>query len=889
MSAQTSIDTSRGTSARRCETANDGVTTDRRRRVSVVHGPCRPEALHEPVESLFAHRVRQRPHATAVEFCGRPLSYAQLEAWSDELASRLCSVGVLPGELVAVVLERHPLLIASLLGIVKAGAAFLPLDPQLPQERLAAMLQDSGARVLLTQNTLAESVPSRAIVGLLADHPPQDDPRLAADDAPGFRDERLAYAIFTSGSTGRPKAALLTRAGLSNLVYGQHRAFAVSEESRVLQFASAGFDAAVSEIFVTLCGGATLCMVRPSQRTPGPALHRTLSEKGISLVTLPPSVLALVPRKALPALRTLVVAGERCADDLASFWSQGRNFINAYGPTETTVCATTYRCPEGPQPAPPIGIPLPNVSLYVLDDQGQPVPPDQPGELYVGGACVGLGYLNRPELTSGRFVDVPMSHGAAACYRTGDRVVLNSSGVLQFLGRTDHQIKIRGVRIELDEIARVMECQPAVRQAVVVEVPHRPAGRRLVGFVVGPGPSWHDTELKAELRRQLPAVMVPSRIVAVDQMPLAATGKVDRQALLQRLTDHLADPGNSGSPDATCPRDPVELLVAREWEHVLGHDAFGVHDNFFDQGGDSLMAMELLSRLEHALGRELSMAQLVEHPTLERMADRIGRQLSPEQWSPIVALQPGGARRPFFCVHPGGGNALCYRELSGHVGADQPFYALQAPGIDGIRPPLPTVEEMAAEYIRAIRQVQPEGPYAIGGWSFGGIVAYEIAVQLTDQGQQVAPLVIIDAGILYSFAVVRTLFHNDNVPLFHLSELDSDELLPDFHEASTSAQLVPPGASRDMTRRILKVFKQNVEAAYNYRPRTYPATAVLIRSTEPFLRVRLRRDPMREWTELCQGGVQQRMTSGNHLNMMHHPHAVHLAQHLRACLTAASC
>lgn len=891
MSAQSPMDTRREVSSRRAVPAGSGnVATERGRPISVVHGPSRPEALQERVEALFARQVGRHPHATAVEFDERPLSYAELDARSDEFAGRLRAVGVLSGELVAVALEPGPLLIVSLWGIVKAGAAFVPLDPQLPRQRLADMLQDCGTRVLVTQKSLTDRVPTRPIVCLLADEPARDDPRLAHGDAPIFRDERVAYAIFTSGSTGRPKAALLTHAGLSNLVHGQRRAFGVSEGSRVLQFASVGFDAVVSEIFVTLCSGATLCTVRSAQRTPGPALHGTLSDKRITLVTLPPSVLALIPREALPDLRTLVVAGERCGDDLASYWSLGRNFINAYGPTETTVCATTYCCPEGRQPAPPIGSPLPNVSLFVLDDHMRPVSPGEPGELYVGGACVGLGYLNRPELTRQRFVHIKtINEVGMDCYRTGDRVVVKSSGILQFLGRSDHQIKIRGVRIELDEIARVIERQSAVRQAIVVDVPQRPAPHRLVGFIVGPGSSWSDAELKVELRKQLPAVMVPSRIVATDRMPLTATGKIDRSALLQRVADHRADPGGAELPDVTCPRDRMELLVARQWAGVLGHESFGVHDNFFDQGGDSLMVMELLSRLERELDRELSMAQLVEHPTVEGMADRIGRQLPPEQWSPIVALQPRGSRRPFFCVHPGGGNALCYRELSRHVGADQPFYALQAPGVDGIRPSLRTVEEMATEYIRAIRQVQSEGPYAIGGWSFGGIVAYEIAVQLTDQGHHVAPLVIIDAGILYSFAVVRTLFHNDNVPLFHLSELDSEQLLPDFHEASTSAQLVPPGASRDMTRRILTVFKQNVEAAYSYRPRTYPAEAVLIRSTEPFLRVRLRRDPLQEWTELCQGGVQQRMTSGNHLNMMHHPHAAHLAQHLRACLAAANC
>jgi thioesterase domain-containing protein len=624
---------------------------------------------------------------------------------------------------------------------------------------------------------------------------------------------------------------------------------------------------------------------------PGAELARTLDELDISCVTLPPSILSLMPKCALPALRTLVVAGERCSGRLASRWSAGRRLINAYGPTETTVCATTYTCPQGNQPAPPIGKPLPDCELYICDEAGAPVADGQAGELYIGGPGVAAGYLGRPELARERFVAHPASSGRAErVYRTGDLVRRRSDGNFEFIGRRDHQVKIRGVRIELDEVAKALERHPAVRQAAVVEVRAEEGPSRLLAYaVLEPHQAGTTADVRRDLMKELPEVMVPFQIVEVERMPLTANGKIDRaalSALSARETKACLHAASQSKPA----RDRIELLLVREWEELVGRKGVGISEDFFvDLGGDSILGMQLLARLERRWGYRLSPGQLFECPTIEQLAVRLREQSGATSWSPIVPIQPAGLRRPLYFVHPGGGNSLCYLALARCLGPDQPFFALQAPGIDGAREPLVSVPEMAAEYIRAIRQIQPRGPYCVGGWSFGGIVAYEMACQLAQQGQQVALLAIVDAGLLYSFAVVRTLFSRDNVPLFHLTKLDPDELMDSFRNVSATAQLVPPGAGDAMTRRIFDIFRLNVEAVYRYRPQPYPGSATLLLAREKFLNVRVRRGPFQEWSELCEGRVQRVWTAGNHLTLIHEPHVRDLAMHISGCLARAAC
>jgi amino acid adenylation domain-containing protein len=847
-------------------------------------------AAQADVIRQFEWHVQRTPNAVAVEYCGDCWSYAELDQRAERIAGRLRRLDVGRDALVGVYCERSREMIAAILGVMKAGGAYLPLDPSYPTQRLALMLDDVRPPAVLIQADLRDRLPhDYRGKALCVDSDAEDNAEGGPDGPPTLprrplRFEDLAYAIFTSGSTGRPKAALICHRGLAHLVQAQREALSITPRSRVLQFSSLSFDASVWEIFVTLASGATLCLADPWRLSPGEELARTLSELQITTVTLPPSILGLLGNADLPQLETLVVAGERCSGELASRWSVGRRLINAYGPTETTVCATLYCCPEGPQSAPPIGRPLPHCELLILDAHKRPVADGQVGELYIGGPGVARGYLNRPELTAARFVPHPLTRdGAQRFYQSGDRVRRRADGNIEFLGRVDYQVKIRGVRIELDEIAGVLEQHPQVSEAVVVHDTQAEGGSRLAAFAVGGNADPPASrELCRILRESLPTAMIPNAVVVLDQMPLTRNGKIDRRALLSLIP--VAD---ACDPQSLAPRDHLELELAQIWQQLLNRQTVGVTDDFFDLGGDSLLAMELLARLERQCGCRLSPAALLAGPTIETLAAAMRHRRDPADWSPIVPIQPAGTKRPFFCIHPGGGNALCYLNLAKHLGQDQPLFALQAPGIDGVRSPLETVEQMAAEYVAAIRQVQPTGPYLIGGWSFGGIVAYEMACQLEQQSQQVAALVLLDTGMVYSFAVMRTLFPEDNVPLTRMAGIDPVKQLDYFRRYSAGAQLIPPGAGDRLAKRILNIFQANAEAIYSYRPRPYRGKADLLLASDQFVRVRVRRDPYGEWRELCHGGVERHSVPGNHLSMLFDPHAEAVAHRVRACLEQA--
>ena len=825
------------------------------------------------IHGLISGRAVGRADAVALEAQGQVWTYGRLDRAAAALGVKLQQLGVGSDQLVGVCLPRSPQMIAALLGVLKAGGAYLPLDPAYPKARLGQMIEDAGLRVLLTDGDLASVLPPCEARTVLL-----DDDAFAESTDQQPRDvaqpHHLAYAIFTSGSTGRPKAARLEHAGLCNMVAAQQREFGVTPQSRVLQFASLSFDASVSEIFVTLAAGATLCLADGRRLTPGPELLETLRRMRISLVTLPPSVLAMLGDADLPDLKTLVTAGEACSAELASQWSVGRQLINAYGPTETTVCATLYHCPQGPQPAPPIGRALTGYDVHVLDRDLRPVDDGEPGELCIGGVGVARDYLNRPDLTAERFVTSPHLPDSRRLYRTGDRVRVREDGNLEFLGRLDYQVKIRGVRIELPEIEAALGRQPGVRQAVVLAEEDATGDKRLAAFVVADGEATSPKALRERLQRELPAAMLPGQIIPLEHMPRTPNGKADRAALAKLLAERDGEP----EQEFLAPRDPLELQIASVCEELLGAGAIGVHDDFFARGGDSLKAMDLIARLDRRFGYDVAMHELVHGPTVEQLAATIRNQHQRGPWSPLVALQPKGTRPPFFCVHPGGGNVLCYRSLALHLGADQPFYALQAPGVDGRREPLPTVEAMADLYLEAIREVQPQGPYRIGGWSFGGAVAYEMACRLQAQGEQVALLAVIDAGLLYLFGVLRAVFPNDAMDLRRMPE---DEQVALFQERTAVAQLIPPGAGKKQGSRFYWVFIANTDAMLEYRPSEYRGKLTLFTGREPF--VRAKRRAAEEWAELCDD-VEEHLVPGHHLSLVQEPHVAGLAERLQQCL-----
>lgn len=591
------------------------------RRILVEWNRTRDDApLDTPVHRIFEAQAGRTPHAVALACGARRMTYAELDDCSSRVAARLQALGVGPDVLAAVCLERSVEMIVALLGVMKAGGAYLPLDPNYPAERLQFMLEDSRARVLITHSSLLHRLPEVSGRTLLIDSLPGQAPPLVR---PRLSPDNLAYAIYTSGSTGTPKGVLLHHRGLTNLVLAQTRGFGLTPQSRVLQFASFSFDASVSEIFMALTTGAALYLA-PAETLLSPSgLVRLMQEEEITTITLPPSFLTMVAPEQLPHLSCLISAGEACPWDLALRWRQGRRFFNAYGPTETTIGPAYHEVTgmvEGTHSV-PVGRPIANTRFYILDEHLTPVPEGAAGELYIGGAGLARGYLNQPAATAEKFLPDPFADTPGSrLYRTGDLARYLPGGAVELLGRVDHQVKVRGFRIELSEIEAALENQPGVLSAVVLAREGSRGERYLAAYVVPADPLLDAAKLRASLKRRLPDYMVPAWIVILDKLPLTANGKVDRKA----LPDPRTLPG-AGSDTSGPPRNELERTIAAIWADALEIPKVGIHDNFFDLGGHSLLIPRVHAAIQDRLGRELPMTDLFRHPTVAALAECIAR------------------------------------------------------------------------------------------------------------------------------------------------------------------------------------------------------------------------------------------------------------------------
>jgi amino acid adenylation domain-containing protein len=582
------------------------------------------------VHELFEMQARRIPDAAAVVHQGQSLTYAELNIRANRLAHHLIERGVRPDDRVAICVERSLEMVVGLLAVLKAGAAYLPVDPSYPVERQAHMLTDSAPAVVLTReaDTVKDAMDLAHAKGL-SDLPVidlvQDAWRLNgctnANPDPGklgLTPNHLAYVIYTSGSTGQPKGVMVEHRGFVNLVTEQIRAFALRPGSRCLQFASMSFDASASEIFTTLCSGAALHLVPRRRAQDTSWLQRELADKAVTHVTLPSAVLAnFTDDIALPRLETLVVAGDPLAPALANRWRHGRRLINAYGPTEATVCASMHLCVEDYDLQVPIGRPIANGRIYILDGRGRPVPIGVAGEIHIGGVGVARGYLNRPELTAQRFLDDPYVP-CGRVYRTGDLGRWRADGDIEFLGRNDFQVKLRGFRVELGEIEAKLAEHAAVREAVVLVREDQPGDKRLVAYVVpvlNARPEAKD--LRVHVAAGLPEHMVPAAYVILDTLPLGPNGKPDRRALPAPDLAALATTAFER------PRDGIETRVATIWQELLDIKRIGRRDNFFDLGGNSLLAVSMISHLQSQFDVTVDLAELFQKPMLADVAELI--------------------------------------------------------------------------------------------------------------------------------------------------------------------------------------------------------------------------------------------------------------------------
>ncbi|WP_438487971.1 amino acid adenylation domain-containing protein [Streptomyces sp. S186] len=617
------------------------LSADEEARLLREWGGARPAAPADATDVRCAHdlvadQADRTPDATALVHRGTRVGYRELTGRARRLARHLRELGAGPDTPVAVCLERGTDLPTALLAVLHAGGAYTPLDPAYPAERLAHMLRDSGARIVLTQRQLAGRLPAEGLRTVLLD----DDATAAAIAAhsdgplpgPAVHPDSLAYVIYTSGSTGTPKGTALTHRGLANLVAAQRRTFALTPEDRVLQWASASFDASVFETVLALGAGAELHLADREDVLPGPGLARLLRESGITALTMPPSALSALPEEPLPGLRLLVSAGEALPQKLAAHWSRGRRMVNAYGPTETTVWATAQDVadPAAGQDTAPIGTPVHGFTVHVLDAALRPVPAGALGELFLAGPGVARGYLGQPARTAAAFLPDPYGPPGARMYRTGDLARWRADGTLQFAGRDDQQVKLRGFRIELGEIEAVLGAHPDVLdRAVVVRdgaADGRPHGgdARLVGYAVPrPGATLDGKELRAHLEARLPEHLVPAAVVPLERMPITVTGKLDRAAL-------PSPEEASGGGTKVRPATEAEQFVAEIWTEVLGVEDPGVDDDFFETGGNSIKATQLRSRIKRAGQVEIPVRDVLKARTLRAVALLVEEALAAE-------------------------------------------------------------------------------------------------------------------------------------------------------------------------------------------------------------------------------------------------------------------
>jgi thioesterase domain-containing protein/acyl carrier protein len=539
---------------------------------------------------------------------------------------------------------------------------------------------------------------------------------------------------------------------------------------------------------------------------------------------------------------------------------------------------------------------LGNVAGYVLDERQEMVPVGVAGELCVGGAGLARGYLGRAELTAEKFIPNPYSREAGArLYRTGDLVRYLAGGELEYLGRIDQQVKVRGFRIELGEIEAAISEHSEVRECVVLAREDVPGDKRLVGYLVtGEAAALNVNELRVRLRERLPEYMVPQAFVLLERMPVTPNGKLDRRALPapEQHRGELEDAFVS-------PRDIFELQLTQIWEEVLRIRPISIKDNFFELGGHSMLAMRLMARVEQVFNQKIPLAALFRGATVEQLSVLLREKGTPEPQSSLVGIQTSGSKRPFFCVHPGGGNVLCYAQLARHMGHDQPFYGFQAQGLSGEEPPHATIEEMASSYLEAMRAVQAEGPYLLGGWSMGGLVAFEMARQLQERGEKVDLLALLDSvaphsngknggkideqQLMLRFAQDIGLELNDLTHTFeHAFRLKPDEQLSYLLEEAKRDEILAPNFTLSQLRHSFEVFRNNVRAMRAYKPRAGVEQVTLLKAVEG--RAKQQKQGSNGWGDLAARGATVREVAGNHYTMMREPHIRGLAELLRACI-----
>ena len=877
------------------------------------------------LHQLFEEQAERSPDAVAVVAGEVRLSYRELNQRANQVAHYLRTQNIQPDTPVAIFMDRSLLMVIGILGILKAGGAYLPLDPSYPKSRLQFMLADAQTPVLLTQQRMLSTLPetSAHVVCLdtdwaaIARHSESNPNNVTTS-------EHLAYVIYTSGSTGQPKGTAIVHRAVNRLVFNTNYV-QLDATDCIAQVSNVSFDAATFELWGALLHGAKLVLIQKDIALSPVEFVTQLRRHKVTTMFVTTALFNALAREvpdAFSTLKTVMFGGEACDPNcVRDVLKNGapQRLLHVYGPTESTTFASWHLIETVPEGATtiPIGRPLSNTTLYVLDRHLNPVPIGVHGELYVGGAGLAREYWRREELTAERFIQWPVAgewwldkaktdHRPPTTdhqrlYKTGDIVRYLPDGSIEFIGRKDQQIKLRGFRIELGEIEAALLAHPAVQECVLLVTEGKQHDKRLIAYFVASAATTSTTnELREFLQQRLPDFMLPAVFCRLDELPLTPNGKVDRRNL-----PALEDVQPQFATDSARPTDELELRLAWIWEQVLGVQLIGAHDNFFALGGHSLLAVRLFTAIEKAFGQRLPLATLFQAPTIAELAAVLRQGGWQASWHSLVALRPNGTKPPFFCVHAVGGNVLEYHGLAQHLPADQPFYGLQSLGLDGNSAPLTSIAEMATAYLAELRQIQPTGPYYLSGRSFGGSVAYEMACQLHAQGETVGLLALLDTYPLgwlkmcapeeaqrqaKEFFRLRVMHHLNNLRQLNFTDKlryvwDKAQYKKRKYKNLVWKLRTQLGRTSAHTLRsaLRNIEELNYCAVKQYVPQAYPGRVTFFCASEEVSA----EENIAGWQMLA-AAVDVVRIPGDHQTMIQSPHVEQLARQLTECLTRAT-
>ncbi|WP_051749160.1 non-ribosomal peptide synthetase [Nevskia soli] len=866
--------------------------------------PSRRAAAPQPLTHAIADLAASRPGAPAVEGTSGVITYARLWQEALALAERLQAMGARPGERVAVCMERKPELVCALLAVLLTGAAYVPIDPGYPAERIEWVARDAAPCAALTdrqsRGRLPPGIPQLCIDEADASvqgsswHPVPADGR------------RPAYVIYTSGSTGHPKGVEVSCGALWNFLGSMRREPGIASGDRLLSVTTIAFDISGLELWLPLSAGATVYVAPAAVAADGAALLGLMQRWRPTLMQATPATWRLLLEHGWigDAWLRILCGGEAMSPELSRLLlARCAEVWNMYGPTETTIWSALHRVQPGEATVVPVGRPIDATRIYVLDGRRQPVPSGVTGEIYIGGAGVAEGYFRRPDLTAERFLPDPFEPGGRM-YRTGDAGCLRSDGSFECLGRLDHQIKLRGFRIEPAEIESALRSHPAVRDAVVMLREDRPAEPCLAAYVVTQSPDLRLDELRSAVRQRLPAYMAPAVYVPLERFPTTPNGKIDRNSLPPPAAAQRVAATGSGRP-----ADAVEKALAALWQELLELPSVGTRDNFFDLGGHSLLAAQLFARIDAQFGTALPLSVLIESPTIECLAAAVRsrrRATGPEvvaevpagaavqprmQFSHLVPISTDGELPPLFCVHGAGGNVLNFVNVARRIGQSRPLWGLQARGVDGRTHPYAPVAQIARDYVAEVQRLQPVGPYHLCGYCAGGIIAFEMAQQLRAAGHQVESPILIDCAAPGAAAPdpVRNRGQGPGGTMERFALRFAGKLRRESVRAWCWAHIgfsrllrwpVPPRM------REFWVTAALLRSITAYSPGVYPGRLIVLRAADADPSG-TDQDPALGWSALARDGVETAAMPGNHLTLMEEPHVTALAITLARCMDTA--